>query len=110
MEAGDVARAALRNDGSCGPSSKRSRHVCLGVATSFLFDVKRILVTGADGFAGGQLGVELLALRCEVQGMLREHPKPNPRLPACARFHVADLDDTAALRVAIEASQPDAII
>jgi nucleoside-diphosphate-sugar epimerase len=72
--------------------------------------VKRILVTGADGFTGGHLVGEFLAHGCEVHGMLREPPKPDQRLPDCNRFHVADLDDTAALRAAVDASRPDAVI
>jgi len=72
--------------------------------------VKRILVTGADGFAGGHLVRELQAQDCEVEGVLREPPRAGQPLPPCNRFHVADLEDQAALRVAVEASRPDAVV
>ena len=65
--------------------------------------MKRVLLTGADGFAGRHLVTELNANGYEVHGLLRLQPEDPTRLPPCARFPVADLGDTAALASAVTA-------
>lgn len=60
--------------------------------------MKRVLLTGADGFAGRYLSAELTAHGCEVHGLLRQPPSAATAPPDCAAVHVADLDDLDALK------------
>jgi len=68
----------------------------------------RILITGADGFAGPYVAEALVARGHEIAAMTRgartlEHP-------AFASWHVADLVDLEATRSALAEVQPDAVL
>ena len=74
--------------------------------------MKRILVTGADGFAGRYLCAELAAHGHEVHGLLRQPPSATDATPppVCAALHFADLDDVQALTRVAAGCAPDAVV
>jgi GDP-4-dehydro-6-deoxy-D-mannose reductase len=72
----------------------------------------RVLLTGITGFIGSHLAERLIAEGHEVHGIAFE-PPPHPNLAAIAsqvRIHRADLADAAALRDAVAAARPDALV
>lgn len=68
----------------------------------------RILITGADGFAGPYVAEALVARGHEIAAMTRGVHKLEH--PAFASWYVADLMDMAAVRSAVTEAQPDAVI
>jgi GDP-4-dehydro-6-deoxy-D-mannose reductase len=72
----------------------------------------RVLITGITGFIGSHLAERLVADGVEVHGLAFE-PPPHAHLAAVASkitIHRADLADTDALRGAIAAARPDAVV
>jgi GDP-4-dehydro-6-deoxy-D-mannose reductase len=72
----------------------------------------RVLLTGITGFVGSHLAERLLADGIEVEGIALESP-PHKNLTAIeskVRIHHADLGDADALRVAVAAARPDAVV
>lgn len=72
----------------------------------------RVLLTGITGFIGSHLAERLVADGHEVHGIAFE-PPPHPNLAAIAskvHLHRADLADPAALRLAVAAARPDALV
>ena len=72
----------------------------------------RVLITGITGFIGSHLAERLIADGHEVHGIAFE-PPPHPNLAAIApkvRIHRADLADADALRDAVAAARPDALV
>ncbi|HEV2248963.1 MAG TPA: GDP-mannose 4,6-dehydratase [Candidatus Limnocylindria bacterium] len=72
----------------------------------------RVLLTGITGFVGSHLAERLLADGLEVHGIAFE-PPPHPNLGAIASrvtIHRADLSDADALRAAVAAARPDAVV
>lgn len=72
----------------------------------------RVLITGITGFIGSHLAERLIADGHEVHGVAFEAP-PHPNLAAIAskvRIHRADLGDADALRDAVAAARPDALV
>ena len=72
----------------------------------------RVLLTGITGFIGSHLAERLIADGHEVHGIAFE-PPPHPNLAAIAskvRIHRADLADPDALRDAVAAAKPDALV
>jgi len=72
----------------------------------------RVLLTGITGFIGSHLAERLIADGHEVHGIAFE-PPPHPNLSAIAsqvRIHRADLADPEALRAAVAAARPDALV
>ena len=72
----------------------------------------RVLLTGITGFIGSHLAERLIADGHEVHGIAFE-PPPHPNLTAIAsqvRIHRADLADPDALRAAVAAARPDALV
>ena len=72
----------------------------------------RVLITGITGFIGSHLAERLIADGHEVHGIAFE-PPPHPNLAAIApkvRIHRADLADADALRDAVAAAKPDALV
>ncbi|MCC9595495.1 MULTISPECIES: NAD-dependent epimerase/dehydratase family protein [unclassified Rubrivivax] len=72
--------------------------------------MKRVLLTGADGFAGRYLAAELGAHGYEVIGLLRERLADDATLPACHEIHYADLDDPDGLRRVAATCAADAVV
>lgn len=68
----------------------------------------RVLVTGADGFAGPYVAQALAARGHTVAAIARRAGKAGH--PAIATWHVADLVDLEATRAAVEAARPDAVV
>lgn len=68
----------------------------------------RILVTGADGFAGPYVAEALVARGHTVMALSRRNLRPG--LATIASSHVADLVDLAATRAAVEAARPDGVV
>lgn len=66
----------------------------------------RVLITGAEGFTGRYMAAELKSLGHEVHGLVR-HPCA---LSCCDQVYTADLNDAKALRVAVEAVQPQWVV
>ena len=74
--------------------------------------VKRVLLTGITGFIGSHLAERLVTDGLEVHGIVFE-PPPHPNLAGMASritLHHADLSDADALRAAIAAARPDAVV
>jgi GDP-4-dehydro-6-deoxy-D-mannose reductase len=72
----------------------------------------RVLLTGITGFVGSHLAERLLGQGLEVHGVAFE-PPPHAHLVGVAsqlRIHHADLADPDALRAAVAASRPDAVV
>ena len=72
----------------------------------------RVLLTGITGFIGSHLAERLIADGHEVHGIAFE-PPPHPNLAEIAskvRIHRADLADPDALRDAVAAAKPDALV
>jgi GDP-4-dehydro-6-deoxy-D-mannose reductase len=72
----------------------------------------RVLITGITGFIGSHLAERLVADGVEVHGLAFE-PPPHAHLAAVASkiaIHRADLTDPDALRGAIAAARPDAVV
>jgi dTDP-4-dehydrorhamnose reductase len=67
----------------------------------------RILVTGAQGFAGSNVVYEAAARNADVVGLVRS--LPSFRDPRCTYIEV-DLLDTAATRAAVAGARPEAIV
>lgn len=68
----------------------------------------RVLVTGADGFAGPYVAEALAARGHTVSALARRLAKPDD--PAIASWHLADLVDLAATRAAVAEARPDAVV
>jgi nucleoside-diphosphate-sugar epimerase len=66
--------------------------------------MKRILITGADGFTGFYLANELQRAGYEVHGLV--HKPVAGGVPGVARLHVGDLADTARLTAVVQEVQP----
>lgn len=70
--------------------------------------MKKILVTGADGFTGRYLGAELLRAGYEVHGLVR---KPvSDSIPGVSAWHVADLSDAQGLAEVVREVQPHKVV
>lgn len=68
----------------------------------------RVLVTGADGFAGPYVAEALAARGHTVTAMARQAGRP--RHPAIASWHFADLVDLPATRAVVADARPDAVV
>ena len=68
---------------------------------------RRVLVTGAGGFAGPHLTRELMSAGARVIGLDRAAAPANL---APDDWHVADITDAAAVAAAVAAARPDAIV
>jgi GDP-4-dehydro-6-deoxy-D-mannose reductase len=71
-----------------------------------------VLLTGITGFIGSHLAERLVADGHEVHGIALE-PAPYPNLASIqsmVRIHQADLADPDALRAAVAAAEPDAVV
>jgi GDP-4-dehydro-6-deoxy-D-mannose reductase len=76
---------------------------------------KRVLLTGISGFVGSHVAERLVADGFEVHGVVVEpiDGPPHPNLEAIAtrvRLHHADLADAEALRAAVAAARPEAVV
>ena len=71
--------------------------------------MNRILITGADGFTGRYLAVELQRAGYEVHGLVRE-PVDSGGVAGVSALHVADLSDTPGLATVVREVQPDKVI
>lgn len=70
--------------------------------------MRKILVTGADGFTGRYLAIELQHAGYEVHGLVR---KPSvDSIAGVSALHIANLSDSAALRSVIRTVQPDKVV
>ncbi|MEP7002923.1 MAG: GDP-mannose 4,6-dehydratase [Chloroflexota bacterium] len=72
----------------------------------------RVLLTGITGFIGSHLAERLVADGHEVHGIAFE-PQPHPNLASIkdkVRIHRADLGDADALKAAVAAARPDALV
>jgi nucleoside-diphosphate-sugar epimerase len=70
--------------------------------------MKRVLVTGADGFTGRYLCPLLSARGFEVHGLDPHLPSTPPR--GVARMHVADLTDARSVARAVSAANPKYVV
>jgi nucleoside-diphosphate-sugar epimerase len=66
--------------------------------------MRRVLVTGADGFTGRHLVPLLSAAGCEVHGLVQQ--KPERPVAGLAAVHVADLQAPAEVERAVAAASP----
>ena len=66
--------------------------------------MKKILITGADGFTGRYLANELHRAEYEVHGLV--HKPVAGGVPGVARLHVGDLTDVAGLAAVVQEVQP----
>jgi nucleoside-diphosphate-sugar epimerase len=66
--------------------------------------MKRILITGADGFTGRYLANELQRAGYEVHGLV--HKPVAGGVPGVARLHVGDLADATRLTAVVQEVQP----
>ena len=71
--------------------------------------MNRILITGADGFTGRYLAVELQRAGYEVHGLVRE-PVDSGGVAGVSALHVADLFDTPGLATVVREVQPDKVV
>ena len=74
--------------------------------------MKRVLLTGITGFVGSHLAERLVADGVDVHGIAFE-PPPHPNLSGIVSrvtIHRADLSDAEALRAAVSAARPDAVV
>ena len=69
----------------------------------------KILVTGANGFAGPYVAAALASRGHEVHGLSRAAVGEN-ETSAIATWHVAELSDPEATATVLEAARPDAVI
>jgi nucleoside-diphosphate-sugar epimerase len=67
--------------------------------------MRRVLITGAEGFTGHYLAETLSAHGCEVHGLCRQTLQRMSKY--MASWHEADLADAASLRKVVHAVQPD---
>lgn len=70
--------------------------------------MKKILVTGADGFTGRYLAVELQRAGYEVHGLVRNAATGD--VPGVSALHTADLSDCAALAQVVRDVQPHKVV
>lgn len=68
--------------------------------------MKKVLITGANGFTGRYLVNALQAKGYEVHGLERQESAQ----PHCSQLHVADLDDEAGMLHIINRVQPDYVV
>lgn len=71
--------------------------------------MERVLITGANGFAGPYVASAMAARGYEVLGLSRR-PLLTPGCPAVQEWFVADLSDPLQARKAVEESRPDVVI
>lgn len=69
--------------------------------------MKRVLITGADGFTGRYLAAQMSQAGYEVHGLVRAFTAQG--VCGVARLHVADLSDVAALTAAVQEIQPQKV-
>lgn len=69
--------------------------------------MKKILITGADGFTGRYLAAQMSQAGYEVHGLIRTSIAQD--VPGVAQLHVADLSDVAALAAAVQEIQPQKV-
>lgn len=72
--------------------------------------MKRVLLTGADGFTGRYLAQELAAAGHEVHGLSRNPPQTLAGRGNVAHWHEADLARPATLQAALEAARPHWVV
>lgn len=73
---------------------------------------RRVIITGAGGFAGRHLARLLTAMGAEVYGLVRRHPEQaggNPQGIPCMRRIIGDLEDYASLVAAAKEAVPDVV-
>ncbi|MEG0054155.1 MAG: NAD-dependent epimerase/dehydratase family protein, partial [Comamonas sp.] len=70
--------------------------------------MRKILVTGADGFTGRYLAAELQRAGYEVHGLVHK-PVASGKVPGVSALHVADLSDAARLAAVVNEVQPDKV-
>ena len=70
--------------------------------------MRKILVTGADGFTGRYLAAELQRAGYEVHGLVHK-PVALGKVPGVRALHVADLSDAARLAAVVNEVQPDKV-
>ncbi len=70
--------------------------------------MKKILVTGADGFTGRYLAVELQRAGYEVHGLVRNAAAGN--VEGVSALHAADLSDAASLAKVVQEVQPHKVV
>ena len=69
--------------------------------------MKRILITGADGFTGRYLAALVHAAGYEVHGLV--HRPVAAGVPGVAKLHVCDLLDPAGLAATVQLVQPSKV-
>ena len=70
--------------------------------------MSKILITGADGFTGRYLAIELERAGHEVHGLVRNQVSGG--VAGASALHVADLSDAAGLAAALREVQPDKVV
>ncbi len=70
--------------------------------------MKKILVTGADGFTGRYLAVELQRAGYEVHGLVRNAAAAD--VEGVSALHAADLSDAASLAKVVQEVQPHKVV
>lgn len=70
--------------------------------------MKKILVTGADGFTGRYLAAELQRTGYEVHGLVRDAASGD--VPGVSALHAADLSDAAGLAAVVREVQPHKVV
>ena len=70
--------------------------------------MRKILVTGADGFTGRYLAAELQRAGYEVHGLVHK-PVASGKVPGVSALHLADLSDAARLAAVVNEVQPDKV-
>lgn len=71
--------------------------------------MKRILITGVDGFTGRYLAAELQRAGYEVHGLVHK-PVASGKVAGVSALHVADLSDAAGLAAVVNEVQPDKVV
>jgi nucleoside-diphosphate-sugar epimerase len=71
--------------------------------------MRKVLITGADGFTGKYLAVALHQAGYEVHGLLLREPLSG-NLNGVSAMHVADLEDPAALLAVLNTVQPHKVV
>ncbi len=72
--------------------------------------MKRVLVTGAEGFTGRYLTAALAAVGHEVHGLVRPAPTNGEAASAAHARHVCDLSDADGLSRVVDDVRPDCIV